>query len=272
MKVTSKLPTSGTAPSGSFDTRLKGRVVLVTGAGGGLGRATALRVGAEGARLALTDLDADTLAESAALAEKLGADVVTVVGDIADLTTSTALVAAAVEAYGTVNALCNVAGISPPIALEDTSGADFDRIMGINCKSQLFLIQAALPALRAAGGGSIVNVSSVGGRVALPQLTAYGASKAAILGLTRGVAYELAADNIRCNAVCPGGIDTPMADEVVGSFPDRDTAIRNLTGRQLFKRFSDASEIATLMAYLVSDESSFITGATFSVDAGHTAV
>jgi 2-keto-3-deoxy-L-fuconate dehydrogenase len=103
-------------------------------------------------------------------------------------------------------------------------------------------------------------------------LTVYGASKAAILGLTRGIASELAADNIRCNAVCPGGIDSAMADSVVASFPDRDTAIANLTGRQLFKRFADAREIATLIAYLVSDESSFITGATFSADAGHTAI
>jgi NAD(P)-dependent dehydrogenase (short-subunit alcohol dehydrogenase family) len=222
--------------------------------------------------LALTDIDESTLEETVALVAKTGADVISVVGDISALATSTALVAAAVETYGRVDGICNVAGISPAIELSLTTGDDFDQIMGINCKAQLFLIQAALPSLRAAGAGSIVNVSSVGGRVALPHLTVYGASKSAILGLTRGVAYELAGDNIRCNAVCPGGIDSAMADTVVASFPDRDSAIANLTGRQLFKRFADASEIATLMAYLVSDESSFITGATFSADAGHTAI
>jgi NAD(P)-dependent dehydrogenase (short-subunit alcohol dehydrogenase family) len=245
--------------------------VLITGAGGGLGRATAIRVATEGAKVALTDLDARTLAETVDLVTELGAATVSVVGDISELPTSTALVAAALKAHGTVNGICNIAGISPAISLADTTAADFDQIMAINCKAQLFLIQAALPAMRGAGGGSIVNVSSVGGRVALPHLTVYGASKAAILGLTRGVAYELAGDNIRCNAVCPGGIDSAMADAVVGSFPDRDTAIANLTGRQLFKRFADATEIATLIAYLVSDESTFITGATFSADAGHSA-
>jgi NAD(P)-dependent dehydrogenase (short-subunit alcohol dehydrogenase family) len=246
---------------------------LITGAGGGLGRATAVRLGVEGAKLALTDRDEQTLADTVALLhDDYGVDAVSVVGDIAIVTTSAQLVAAALAAYGRIDGICNIAGISPAIPLADTTGDDFDLIMGINCKAQLFLIQAALPALREAGAGSIVNVSSVGGRVALPNLTVYGASKSAILGLTRGVAYELAGDNIRCNAVCPGGIDSAMADAVVASFPDRDTAIANLTGRQLFKRFADAGEIATLIAYLVSDESSFVTGATFSADAGHTAI
>jgi NAD(P)-dependent dehydrogenase (short-subunit alcohol dehydrogenase family) len=99
---------------------------------------------------------------------------------------------------------------------------------------------------------------------------AYGASKAAVIGLTRGVAYEFADEGIRCNAVCPGGIDTPMAGSVVGSFADRDEAIARLTGRQLFKRFASPEEIASLIAYLVSTESSFITGAVIDADAGHT--
>lgn len=99
---------------------------------------------------------------------------------------------------------------------------------------------------------------------------AYGASKAAVIGLTRGVAYEFAAEGIRCNAVCPGGIDTPMAESVVGSFADRDTAIARLTGRQLLKRFAAPEEIASLIAYLISPEASFITGAVIDADAGHT--
>lgn len=254
-----------------FRNRLTDRVVLVTGAGGGLGRATAARLAAEGARLALTDLDQDTLASTLELVDKVGAARVAVVGDVTDPATGVRLVGEAVTRFGTVDGLCNVAGISPAIRLEETTGADFDRIMNVNCKAPLHMIQAALPALRAAGAGSIVNVSSVGGLVALPHLAAYGASKAAVLGLTRGVAYECAADNIRCNAVCPGGIDTPMATDVVSSFADPADAVRKLTGRQLFKRFADPSEIASIIAFLVSAESSFITGATFSADAGHVA-
>ncbi len=125
--------------------------------------------------------------------------------------------------------------------------------------------------MRAAGGGSIINMSSVGALVALPSLAAYSASKAAVLGLTRGAAYELAELGIRCNAICPGGIDTPMAEAVVASFPDRDDALSRLTGRQLFKRFAAPSEVASLVLYLASDESSFVTGAVLSADGGHTA-
>jgi 2-keto-3-deoxy-L-fuconate dehydrogenase len=142
--------------------------------------------------------------------------------------------------------------------------------MHTNCYAQLLAIQHVVPRMIATGGGSIVNVSSVGGLVALPQLTGYGASKAAVLGLTRGVAYEYAEDGIRCNAVCPGGIETPMATEVVDSFDDREEALARLTGRQLAKRFADPDEVASLIAYLASDEASFVNGATISVDAGHT--
>jgi 2-keto-3-deoxy-L-fuconate dehydrogenase len=115
-----------------------------------------------------------------------------------------------------------------------------------------------------------VNVSSVGGNVALPNLSVYGASKAAVLGLTRGIAAEFASAGVRCNAVCPGGIDTPMATSVVASFADRDQAIAQLTGRQLFPRFARPDEIASSILYLLSDEASFITGAAINVDAGHT--
>ena len=141
--------------------------------------------------------------------------------------------------------------------------------MHVNCLAQLLALQAVLPTMR--DGSSIINVSSVGARVALPNLAAYSASKAAVLGLTRGVAYELADAGIRCNAICPGGIDTPMAAAVVASFPSRDDALGKLTGRQLFKRFAEPDEIAGLILYLASDESSFVTGAVLSVDAGHTA-
>jgi 2-keto-3-deoxy-L-fuconate dehydrogenase len=135
----------------------------------------------------------------------------------------------------------------------------------------LLAIQAVAPSMKRLGRGSIVNVSSVGAHVALPHLAVYSASKAAILGLTRGVASELAAFGIRCNAICPGGIDTPMAEAVVGSFADRENALAQLTGRQMFKRFASPDEIAGLITYLAGDESTFVTGATINIDAGHTA-
>ncbi len=250
--------------------RLGGRCVLVTGAGGGLGRATALRLAAEGARVLLTDADEPALAATAAAIRAGGGAPATLAGDLLDPGVPARLARHAETHFGRLDGLCNVAGISPAIPFEDTTPADFDAIMGVNCKAAMFLIQAALPLLRRCAAASIVNVSSVGGRVALPRLVAYGASKAAVIGLTRGVAQEFAAEGIRCNAVCPGGIDTPMADSVVGSFPDREAAIAKLTGRQLLKRFAAPEEISSLIAYLVSAESSFMTGAVIDADAGHT--
>jgi 2-keto-3-deoxy-L-fuconate dehydrogenase len=248
---------------------LIGRVVLITGAGGGLGEATARLLAARGAGLALTDINEDRLSETRATVEQLGADVVAVAGDIVDPETTTCLAAEAAK-LGRVYGLCNIAGISPAIPLLEVTDTDFDSIMGVNCKAQLFAAQAVLPHLVANGGGSIVNVSSVGANVALPNLAVYGASKAAVLALTRGIASEFASAGVRCNAICPGGIDTGMAQEVVASFPDREAAIALLTGRQLVPRFAAPDEVASLIGYLISDDAAFVTGATLNIDAGHT--
>lgn len=245
---------------------------MVTGAGGGLGNCVARRLAGEGALLGLTDLAGDTLAATAEEVRRVGGRCVQQVGDAADERTIGDLVAATVAAFGRIDVLCNIAGISPPIPIADMTRASFDRLMHTNCYAQLLAIQRIVPVMVAtAGGGAIVNVSSVGALVALPRLTGYGASKAAVIGLTRGVAYEYAEQNIRCNAICPGGIETPMATEVVESFDDREAALERLTGRQLEKRFADPEEVASLIAYLASDEASFMNGAVVPVDGGHTA-
>jgi NAD(P)-dependent dehydrogenase (short-subunit alcohol dehydrogenase family) len=244
---------------------------VVTGAARGLGAAVARRLGAEGANVALTDLDPAGLEHTASELAAAGTACVALAGDITDPATLAGLTNLAQRDLGVIDVLVNVAGISPPIPLEKTTASDFERIMGVNCLAHLLGIQAVLPSMTAGGGGSIVNISSVGALVALPQLAAYSASKAAVLGLTRGAAYELAELGIRCNAICPGGIDTPMAAEVVAHFPSREDALSKLTGRQLFKRFAEPDEVASLVLYLASDESAFVTGAVLSVDAGHTA-
>jgi len=248
---------------------LTGRVALITGAGSGIGRAAAVRFAAAGARVGLTDVDATALDETAALVAD-GDAVLSVAGDIVDPATVDELVTRAAERFGRVDALFNNVGILIMKSLLDTTAEDFDRLMHVNCLSQLIAIQRAVPAMRRSGGGSIINVSSVGGLVALPNVSAYCPSKSAVIGLTRAAAYEFAPD-IRCNAICPGGVDTPMAQGHLASFEDKDKAMTLLTGRQLIKRYARPEEIANVAVFLASDEASFMTGAVVPVEAGHTA-
>ena len=255
-------------PDGARD-----RVALVTGAANGLGRETSLLLAHSGFHLALTDLDAPGVEQTAQriISEGHAAPVV-VTGDIADPRTSAALVAATIDRFGRLDAVCNVAGMLGDAPLADTTVQQFERIMQVNCLGQLLTVQAALPALRQQPHASIVNVASVGALVALPFMSAYCASKAAVLGLTRAMAVELAPD-IRVNALCPGGIDSRMSRDLLARFPADKQAelLDKLVGRQLIKRFAEPAEIARIIQFLISDAASFMTGAVLPAEGGHTA-
>ena len=246
--------------------------IIVTGAAGGLGRATGLGLSRGGARLCITDLDAEGLEQTAQAVKRGGASGGGLPGDITNEKFAEALVALAQRTHDGIDALCNVAGICDGGPIEAVTGQAFDRTMQINCYAQLQLISKALPMLRASSRASIVNVSSIGGLTALPHLTVYCASKAAVIGMTRAVAAELA-PRIRCNAVCPGGIDTQMSRGFLMRFSQEEQLqmIPKLTGRQLQKRFASADEIAAAVVFLTSDEASFITGTIMPVDGGVTA-
>ena len=200
---------------------MAGKVVLITGAGSGIGRAAAGLFAAAGAQVGLTDMDKDGLAGTAAPLPD-GA-VVTAVGDITDPATMDELTTAAVDRFGRVDALFNNVGILIMKSLLDTTVDDFDRLMHVNCLSYLIAMQRVVPEMRrrkgtaGAGGGSIINVSSVGGLVALPNVSAYCPSKSAVIGLTRAAAAEFAPE-VRVNAICPGGVSTPMSDAHLASF------------------------------------------------------
>jgi NAD(P)-dependent dehydrogenase (short-subunit alcohol dehydrogenase family) len=255
-------------------TDLAGKVALITGAGSGIGRAAAVRFAAAGARVGLTDLDKEALAGTAGLLPVQAA--VSVAGDIVDPATIDELASLAAARFGRVDALFNNVGILIMKSLLDTTAADFDRLMHVNCLSQLITLQRVVPEMRRrkeggeAGGGSVINVSSVGGLVALPNVSAYCPSKSAVIGLTRAAAAEFAPD-VRVNVICPGGVSTPMSDAHLESFADQEAATRQLTGRQLLKRYARPEEIANVAAFLASDEASFMTGAVVPVEAGHTA-
>jgi NAD(P)-dependent dehydrogenase (short-subunit alcohol dehydrogenase family) len=251
--------------------RLEDKVTIVTGAGGGIGRATALALSAEGARVGITDLDADALAETATLVRDAGGEVVATSGDVTDPAVVDAVATETIGAFGHVDGLVNNAGIVVAKGLLEHTVEDFDALMKVNCLSALLTTQRLVPEMRSSGrGGSIVNVSSIGGLVALLGVGVYCASKAAVIGLTRSIAYEFAPD-IRCNVVCPGGVDTKMSHDHIATFPDRDEALKLLTGRQMLKRHAQPQEIAAAIVFLISDESSFMTGAVVPVEAGHSA-
>ena len=250
-------------------TRLKDAVTIVTGAGVGVGRATALRLAAEGSRVGITDVNADTLAETEELVRAAGGEVVSAAGDIVDAATIDALATKALGAFGHIDGLVNNAGIVMSKPILDHTREDFDRILHINTWSYLLTAKRVVPEMRKLGRGAIVNVASVGALTAIIELGVYCTSKAAVAGLTRSMALEL--NPIRVNAVCPGGVDTPMAAEHFSHFSSREAALEVLAGEQIQKRYAEPEELANAILFMVSPEASFMTGAIVPVDGGWTA-
>ncbi|ROZ52921.1 SDR family oxidoreductase [Rhodococcus sp. WS1] len=251
-------------------TRLENAVTIVTGAGGGVGRAAALRLAEEGSRLGLTDLDGPALSETVALVRDTGGQVVSETGDIVSERTIDALTTKVLDNYGRVDGLVNNAGIVIAKPILDHTVADFDRLMHVNAMACLVTAKRVVPEMLKSGGGSVVNVASIGALAAIPLVGVYCASKAAVVGFTRSLALEHA-PGIRANAICPGGIETEMAEEHIKSFSTREEAIATLAGRQMLKRYADPREIADVIVFLVSAESSFMTGAVVPVEGGWTA-
>lgn len=241
---------------------LKGKVVLVSGAARGIGAAIAGLLAEAGARLVLGDVRHD---EGRRTAEGLDADALYVPLDVRDEQAWAEAVRAARETFGAVHALVNNAGIVRHRTLERTTRADFLDLVEVNQLGVFLGIRAVVPALRAAGGGSIVNIASVSGLSGTPGMTAYCATKAAVLGLTRAAAMELGPSGIRVNAVCPGHIDTPMNAAVRGR--------EDLAGTRSLplRRVGEAEEIARLAVFLCGEESSYCTGAEFVADGGRLA-
>jgi 3alpha(or 20beta)-hydroxysteroid dehydrogenase len=244
---------------------LAGKVVLVSGAARGMGEATARRFVEEGARVVLGDI---LEAEGEAVAKELGDAARFVRLDVTDGDAWRAAIAVAQEEFGGVDVLVNNAGVLGFGAVADMPLEEYRRIIEVNQVGVFLGMQAAVPVLEARGGGAIVNISSVEGMGGGSHLTAYTASKFAVRGMTKAAALELGPKRIRVNSVHPGAIRTEMVLAQTGGSED---AERWMAKKVALKRMGQAHEVASLVAFLASDDSSYCTGAEFVVDGGATA-
>jgi len=242
--------------------RLAGKVAFITAAGQGMGRATALAFAREGAKVLATDLNAKPLDE---LEGKEG--IRTKVLDV----TNEASIQEAAKWAGEVDILFNCAGIVQHGSILDATAKDWDLGFGVNVRSMFLVTKAFLPGMLKRGRGSIINMASVASSIGgLPNRFVYGASKAAVIGLTKAIAADFVAKGIRCNAVAPGTVDTPSLQGRINAFADPVQARKDFTARQPMGRLGTVDDMTGIFVYLASDESQFATGNVFSIDGGMT--
>ena len=241
--------------------RLGGRTALITAAGQGIGRATAIAMAAEGATVFATDINAETLASLD------GTDgVTTFTLDVLDE-------ASIIDGVGRANPdiLFNCAGFVHHGTILDATDAEWNLGFELNVRSMYWTSRAAIPGMIERGGGSIVNISSVASSViGAPNRFIYGASKAAVIGLTKSIASDFVTRGLRCNAICPGTVESPSLEDRLSNTGDYDAARTAFIARQPMGRFGTAEEIASLAVYLASDESAFVTGQAINIDGGWT--
>jgi NAD(P)-dependent dehydrogenase (short-subunit alcohol dehydrogenase family) len=247
--------------------RFEGRVALVTGAGGGIGRATALRLVDEGASVVCADIDG---AAAIATADGLPADRAAATAcDVADPESATAAVRAAVERFGALDILVNVAGVGAMRSTRELSFDEWQRTLHVNLTGTFLMCQAAIEPMLVKGAGSIVNMASVAGLRATPYNAAYCASKGGVVMLTKSLAVEFGRQGIRVNCVCPSMVDTAFLDNM--SLPaDADMSLFPRAGT-IIKRKLSPEEVAGIVAYLASDEAAMVTGSAYVIDGGATA-
>jgi NAD(P)-dependent dehydrogenase (short-subunit alcohol dehydrogenase family) len=253
--------------------RLKDKVVVITGAASGIGRGTAIRFAQEGAILVLGDRHAQRLGEVVSLVRAVGTVVASAVGDISDQSVAEALVDMAVTTHGRIDVLVNDAGIMDHFhGVGELSNEVWRRVLATNLDGPMFTCRRAIPTMRKQGKGSIVNIASNSGLRGSSAGAAYTTSKHALIGLTRNTASSYGKEGIRCNAICPGGVNTNIRESMMGQECDAGGLARCMEISNLIPTMLEPSDIASLALYLASDEARYINGIAVSADAGLTAL
>lgn len=247
---------------------LEGKRTVVTGAGSGIGRAIASRFTTEGARVLVADINPDAAAETVSM---LGSAALTFEVDVTDSSAVRAMIQRAVDAWGGLDVLVNNAGVGVAATTPNTSEEDWTRVISINLTGTFLGMKHGIPAIIASGGGSIVNISSVAAMVGVPDRAAYCAAKGGIMALTRAAAVDHVSEGIRINCIAPGTVDTPWVGRITSGYEDPEAARAAMQARQPHGRFVKPEEIASMAAYLASDDAGSIVGAVMVVDGGLTA-
>lgn len=249
--------------------RLHNKVAIITGAGAGIGRAGALRFAAEGALIAVSDVDGDAAQETADLVKKQGGRAIAMVSDVSSEYDSAALVKATVDEYGQLDILWANAGIPQAWrTTEDTKVDEFDRLMAVNARGPWLSARAAIGHLRKRPGAAVVFTGSASGIRARADFSAYQSSKGAVVMLTRSLAREFARDGVRVNAVCPSAVTTQMWGQFIATADDTEAVKRQAAEAVPLGRVATAEDVANAALFLASDEASFITGVNLPVDGG----
>jgi len=251
-----------------MNSRLQGKVAIVTGAGTGIGRACALAMAAEGASLALVGRRREKIDQ---LAKELGGTTLPVVADVSKKMDIENLISATVSKFGSVNVLLNNAGILHPGTVEQITEEQWDQTFNVNVRGLWLLSRAVLPHMRKTGGGSIINIASVLGINGARNRASYAASKGAVVLLTKCMAIDHGHENIRVNAICPSFVETDLTAAVLSQVADPQAVRRERIAIHPLGRLGRPEDIAGLAVYLAGDESSWVTGAVFPVDGGYLA-
>ena len=243
--------------------KLESRVAVITGAARGIGRATALLLAEQGARIAAVDIDFGAADETASLVRSKGADGLAIQADVSKFGDVEHMVTVVIQRWGQLDILVNNAGVLRYGNVVDTDEATWDDLLGVDLKGCFLCSKYSIPEMRKRGGGAIVNVASIMGMVAMPRHAAYCAAKAGVIGLTKAMALDHARDHIRVNCICPGTIRTPMNEQVY------DPRTLDLIGAcHPIGRLGLPEDIGQAVAFLASDESAFLTGAVIVADGG----